>query len=436
MTLRTRFSVAAALFALLVVFGFGGLAHVTFERQIGDHLETLLLADLERVTTLLERPSLGASFGGSGSDDVILQFVTHDERIALWWGDDALLPRHDRATTLRRGERTYLVAQAPWRATNGTIRLAHDVTASMEALSAITRVLVTSGVIVVLVATLLALVGIRRMLRPLTDLARETRGVDPSAPGRVPYRGPDDEVQDLADGLNTALAAIRSRREEERGFLLEVAHELAAPLTLVHYHLDGLRRHDPEDARLRAAADAARELLRTSQDLLVVARGELEREVEYRLLDLRAIVLRVAAEYPGVTVDAGAAAADVAGDPERLMQVVRNVVRNAVQASGAPSGVRLTLRTDGDAHVLEVRDAGPGMTPEARQHAFERGYTGGAGAGVGLAVARSLVERHGGTITVASTSAAGTTVALRLPSLASRLDTRPDAGAAPLLRPA
>jgi two-component system, OmpR family, sensor kinase len=424
-TLRTRFSVAAALFALLVVVGFGVLAHVTFERQIGDHLETLLLADLERVTTLLDSPSLGASFGGSASDDVILQFVTHDGHVALWWGDEALLPRYDRPTALRRGGRTYLAAQAPWRATNGTIRLAHDVTASLEALRAITRVLVTSGVIVVLVATLLALVGIRRMLRPLTDLARETRGVDPSAPGRVSYRGPDDEVQDLADGLNTALAAIRSRREEERGFLLEVAHELAAPLTLVDYHLDGLRRHDPADARLRAAADAARELLRTSQDLLVVARGELEREVEYRLLDLRAIVLRVATEYPGVAVDSSAAA-EVAGDPERLMQVVRNVVRNAVQASGATSGVRLALRTDGDAHVLEVHDAGPGMTPQTRQHAFERGFTGGAGAGVGLAVAKSLLERHGGTIVIASTSAAGTTVELRLPSLVSRLDTRHD----------
>jgi two-component system, OmpR family, sensor kinase len=432
-TLRRRLSVAAALFAVLVVIGFGSLTHVTFGRQIELHLETLLLADLERVATLLERPSLGASFGGAGSDGVILQFVTSDGRIALWWGDEALLPLHERPTTLQRGERTYLAAQAPWRATNGTIRLAHDVTASWEARGAVTRILVASGAIVVAVATLLALFGVRRMLRPLTDLARATRRVDPSAPDAVPYRGPEDEVRDLADGLNAALEAIRSRREAERGFLLEVAHELAAPLTLVHYHLDGLRLHDPADERLRAAADAARELLRTSQDLLVVARGELEREVEYRLLDLRAVVLRVAAEYPGIGVDSGAPAAEVAGDPERLMQVVRNVVRNAVQASGATGGVRLALRTDGDAHVLAVHDTGPGMTPEARQRAFERGYTGGAGAGVGLAVARSLVERHGGTIAVAATSPAGTTIEVRLPSLASRLAPHDGDRAAPVV---
>jgi two-component system, OmpR family, sensor kinase len=417
-TLRTRFGIAAAGFAIVVAVGFGVLAFVTFARQIDRQLETLLLADLERVVGLLERPSLGASFGDPSSDGVILQFVTDDERLALWWGDQTLLPITDGVGRFEHGERTFIAAQAPWAAANGTVRLAHDVTGAMLARRDLARALVTSGGLIVLLATVVATLGVRRMLRPLVLLARQTRTIEPTKPVEVTYVGPSDEVGDMAAGLNLALAAIRRRRDEEQAFLLEVAHELAAPLTLVDYHLDELRRQRPDDPSLDAAADAARELLRTSQDLLVIARGELERELTPRVVDLRDLVRRVANEYPGVTVEADEAA-PVVGDRERLVQVIRNLVRNAVQACGAAAGVRVVLRADDDAHVLHVVDNGPGMDPEAAARAFEHGYTSGGGAGVGLAVARSLVERHGGAIRIGSTSSAGTTLEVRLPSLAA-----------------
>jgi hypothetical protein len=71
----------------------------------------------------------------------------------------------------------------------------------------------------------------------------------------------------------------------------------------VHYHLDGLRRREPEDARCGRRPTRARELLRTSQDLLVVARGDLERRhLEASLIDLREVVQRIADEYPGLRV--------------------------------------------------------------------------------------------------------------------------------------
>ncbi len=418
MTLRTRFGVAAAGFAIVVAVGFGVLAFATFTRQIDRQLETLLLADLERVVGLLERPSLGASFGDASSDGVILQFVTDDEDLALWWGDDTLLAAEEDPTRFDRGDRTFIMAQAPWPAANGTVRLAHDVTDAMLARRDLARALVTSGGLVVLLATVVAALGVRRMLRPLVQLARQTRTIEPANPVDVAYGGPRDEVGDLAAGLNLALAAIRRRRDEEQAFLLEVAHELAAPLTLVDYHLDELRRRQPDEPSLEAAADAARELLRTSQDLLVIARGELERELTRRVLDLADLVRRVGKEYPGVTTQTDGAA-QVVGDRERLVQVIRNLVRNAVQACGGPVGVNVTLETEGDEHVLRVIDTGPGMDPEAAARAFEHGYSRGGGAGVGLAVARSLVERHGGRVGIASTSSAGTTLEVRLPTLAA-----------------
>ncbi len=418
MTLRTRFGVAAAGFTIVVAVGFGMLAFATFTRQIDRQLETLLLADLERVVGLLERPSLGASFGDPSSEGVILQFVTDDEEIALWWGDDTLLATEEDPSRIDIGDRTFIMAQAPWPAANGTVRLAHDVTDAMLARQDLARALVTSGGLVVLLATVVAALGVRRMLRPLVLLARQTRTIEPTNPVDVAYGGPRDEVGDLAAGLNLALAAIRRRRDEEQAFLLEVAHELAAPLTLVDYHLDELRRRQPDEPSLEAAADAARELLRTSQDLLVIARGELERELTRRVLDLADLVRRVGKEYPGVSTQTDGAA-PVVGDRERLVQVIRNLVRNAVQACGGAVGVNVTLDTEGDEHVLRVIDTGPGMDPEAAARAFEHGYSRGGGAGVGLAVARSLVERHGGRIRIASTSSAGTTLEVRLPTLAA-----------------
>jgi two-component system, OmpR family, sensor kinase len=419
-TLVARLSLGVVAFGALVALVFGGLLEFTYQRQLDRQLVEALEQDLRRVAALLDQPDLGASFVGAADGTVVLQFLTSDGRVVLGWGDQAPLPSVDRPTRLNRDGRWLLVAQAPWGTVRGSIRLAHDVTDALATVGDLRRSILLSGAVVVVLAALVALIGVRRMLHPLADLARQTRRVDPATPGTVTYRGPRDEVQELASGLNDALGAIRERQERERAFLHEVAHELAAPLTLVHYHLDELRRREPHEASLRAASDAARELLRTSQDLLVVARGELERVLEPVVLDLRDVVSRVADEYPGVQVEV-AGAAEVVGDPARLMQVVRNLVRNAVQASGGTAGVRVRVRDGGDGHVVEVHDAGPGMSDDVRARAFDHGFSGGRGSGVGLAVVRALVERHGGRVEVASSTSAGTVMAVWLPSLASRL---------------
>ncbi len=428
MTLRLRFGLWAAAFTAAVVLVFGAAIDVGYRRQLFGQLAALLREDLTRVAVLVDEPMLGASFASSGEVGVILQFVDAQGRVALAWGDEEPLPAVAEPTRLQVGEKHLLVAQAPWAAAGGTIRMAHDVTAAVRSARDLGRLLRVAGGAVIVVAAFCAWALARRSLRPLAELAEQTRRLDPAKPGRVDYRGPRDEVHDLASGLNQALGAIRQRHEDERAFLLEVAHELAAPLTLVHYHLDGLRRHDPEDARLRAASDAARELLRTSQDLLLVARGDLSRSLEPSLVDLRDVVRRIADEYPGLRVTLGEAA-QVVGDPERLMQVVRNLVRNAVQAGGAVEGVEVALGRDGDDHVVRVRDGGPGMTPQAAERAFERGYSGGRGAGVGLAVARSVTKLHGGSVRVAETSPSGTVMEVRLPDVAERMHVTDATGA-------
>lgn len=424
MTLRTRLGLLATLLALLTAIGFGLLAYGVFVRQQDAHLRALLLQDLQRVTALLARPTLGTSFVQADAGGTILQFVGPDDRIVLSWGAEIPLPLAPQPRVQRLADRRYLVAHAPWGTAGGTVRLAHGVEGALAARKDLARSLLLSGSLITLVAALAGLVTTRRALQPLGRVASQARSLDPGAPGEIDYRGPRDEIHDLAGALNTSLAAIRARQDDEKAFLLEIAHELAAPLTLVNYHLAGVRAEQPDDARLGAAADAAQELLRTSQDLLVLARGELERPLEPQVFPLERLLKRVASEYSGVRVLARTSG-EIAGDPERLMQVVRNLVRNAVQAAGSPAGVQVQLHQEGDDLVLAVTDDGPGIRPDALERIFERRFSGRRGVGVGLSVARTLVEQHGGTLHASSEIGEGSRFEVRLPSLASRLEPLP-----------
>lgn len=424
MTLRARIGLAAVALSVAIVAGFGAVVYSVFTRQQERQLRVILEQDLERVTTLLDRPTLGSSFAGPDSSSVILQLVTPAGHVVLAWGDKEPLPATQEPDVLARDDRTYLVATGVWPSTNGSVRLAHDISDALAARRDLVRILVGAAMVVTLVAAVAAVVGARRMLSPLARVAQQARAVDPAAPADVEYQGPNDEIGDLVAALNVALEAIRQRQEAERGFLLEVAHELAAPLTLVNYHLGAVRQEHPDDGRVRAAADGTRELLRTSQDLLVLARGELERGLELRVVDLREIVLRVADEYPGLSVHADERL-EVVGDPERLVQVTRNLVRNALQAVGRPDGVEVALRSSGDHAVLQVCDDGPGMSPETAARIFDHGFSAAGGVGVGLTICKRLVEQHQGEIRIRSSLGEGSCFEVWLLSLAARLEGMP-----------
>jgi two-component system OmpR family sensor kinase len=422
MTLRARVSLISTLLTVIALIGFGIAAYVVFVRQQERHLRTVLAQDLARVGALLDRPQVGNSFTQSKSGSFVLQFVTRDEKVIMSWGDEALLPLVDDIQHVSLGNRPYLIGSSSWTATNGTIRLGHDISDAVAARGGLARSLVATGLVVALMALLLGLISSRLSLAPLNSVSRQARGLDPRSPATIAYAGPKDEVGDLVHALNSALDAIRARQSDERAFLTEIAHELAAPLTLVAYHVADVRREHPGDSRLSAASGAAQELLRTSQDLLVLARGELERPLRLEVIDLADLMARVANEYPGLRT-ATAHTTEVVADPERLMQVIRNLVRNAIQAAGAASKVQVRLRQEGDNEIIEVTDEGPGMSEETLARAFERLYSASRGVGVGLTVAKSLVEQHRGLIEVSSELGKGTCFTVRLPSLDSQLVT-------------
>jgi two-component system, OmpR family, sensor kinase len=274
------------------------------------------------------------------------------------------------------------------------------------ALAGLSRALLLTGVALVLLSAVVGYVVAAAALRPIARLSRLAGELGPDRLEPIPYEGPGDEVGRLTLSLNGLLRRLREAMDAQRSFLAETSHELRTPLTSLQGFLERASRHSDDRAR-RDLEDARRvsgTLNRLVEDLLQLSRGELVPEdVSTHLVDPAEDVLQhVAEEFPGVRLRC-ASGTLVLGDPERLRQLVRNLVANAARASGGNEGVELELRTNGGDVVMTVVDDGPGIAPEVLPHIFEKFYKGaGGGAGLGLAIAAQIARHHGGSIEVAS----------------------------------
>ncbi len=244
---------------------------------------------------------------------------------------------------------------------------------------------------------------------------------------------PDDELADLARSLNGMAVELESARLTERQFLLSVSHDLRTPLTSIRGYAtaltDGTIPGSPEQARAGEVITAEAERLhRLVADLLDLARIDAHQfSLTPRPIDVAATVrTAVEAFLPAaaglgvaLTVDAPSALAGT-GDPERLAQIVANLVENALKY--AHERIDVGLRDVGGG-VLEVRvvDDGPGIEPGEEQRVFERLFVSRAvpgrsvGTGLGLAIVGELAGAMGGSAAVDPSGVGGATFVVRLP---------------------
>jgi signal transduction histidine kinase len=423
MTLRLRLSMLVTLVALLAMVCFGSLAYYLFIQDQNRQLTQLLNRDIERAQSLFANPAVGTRL--SLSQGVFLQqFVSTQNVIVIPPDATIRLPLYTQPKHIRIDDIAYLVSSRPWKLSSGielgTVRVSLDIREALRFRRSLLRSLFLSGFLITLLALGIGLGLLKRALQPLLNLAEEAKALDPSNPTMAAhYTGPNDEVAQVARALNSALEGIRHRQQAQRESLADIAHELSAPLMVVSGHLESLakQRNDP---RLDAAREAADELLYTAQDLLTLARGELEQRLELSIVDLSDIVERVARAFPGIAIDL--AKAQVAGNPERLTQLLRNLVRNGIQAAGDAEKVSVKLEAGVTHHHVTVQDQGPGMAPDEVSQIFKRFYSKRGGAGLGLAIAKQILDQHGGDIRVSSVVGQGTLFTVILPSLDSKLD--------------
>ncbi|MCW2868660.1 MAG: sensor signal transduction histidine kinase, partial [Marmoricola sp.] len=249
-------------------------------------------------------------------------------------------------------------------------------------------------------------------------------------------RGPDGERLGAALAYQEITELVRAQRVQDE-FVASVSHELRTPLTPVLGHLEILCDHEglPADVltQLRVVRRNALRLQRLLADLLHV--GEVrERGLELQLdpTDLVAVVteavqaLGPVAEASGATVTTRAPEQLWARvDALRIRQVLDNLLSNAVKYGGDHGSVHVDLDTVGDSIELEVSDTGMGVDPEEAAHLFGRFFRGDQaaahhipGAGLGLNIVSTIVDAHGGTVTVDSRVGHGSTFRVNLPHLA------------------
>lgn len=356
------------------------------------------------------------------------------------------------------------VSTTPWRAfavmnQSGTLTIvAKPMEGEYHIMKQLLVVLVSIGLIVLVLLVAGSLYLIRRALQPLYLVERTAgRIAKGQLDERVPEWSPNTEVGRLSSALNRMLAQIqgafiatnrseRQAREAEsamRRFIGDASHELRTPLTSVRGYADLYKSGATQDADMvidRISSEAGRMSLLV-EDLLTLVRmdeGRPLRKDPVDLLDLGiAAVDNARAGFPGREVSLVNETRSIPvtiGDADRLHQVIGNLVTNALRHGGEDATVTLTLTQSAPgvepATVgVDVIDDGAGIPPDDVPHLFERFYRAdvsrsraSGGSGLGLSIVKSLVEAHGGTITVESVLGEGTTFHVRLPAAAEMLD--------------
>ncbi|NUS29975.1 MAG: HAMP domain-containing histidine kinase [Streptomyces sp.] len=259
----------------------------------------------------------------------------------------------------------------------------------------------------------------RRALRPVEGIRREMAAITASEDlaRRVPEPDTHDEVARLARTTNETLAALEASVERQRRFVADASHELRSPIASLRTQLEVGIAH-PGLLDLDGAVEDTVRLQRLAADLLLLARLDAGERPGDGRFDLGELARREARGRDGVSVEAEAV--EVAGSRGQVGRILGNLLDNAQRH--ARSTVTVSVRRDGAWAVAEVADDGDGVAEADRERIFERFVRldearsrDDGGAGLGLAIARDVAARHGGTLTVGDAPAGGALFALRLP---------------------
>ena len=303
-------------------------------------------------------------------------------------------------------------------------------------------ILILAAIVAAAAGVALSLWLVRRLTRPLQAMeqtARAIAGGDLDARVGLPGTDVDDEFAAVARAIDTMAAELSRHRSLERAFLMSISHDLRTPLTSIRGYAEALAEGaaDDEESRRRAALiieAEARRLERLVADLLELARLD-AREFSLhpgpvdagQLARHAALALQPAAQESGIqlVVDPGDGpepAAMAMADPERLAQVVANLVENALKYAATTVEVGTQTVSGGRTIEIAVADDGPGIDPDDLPRVFERLYTSRrqpgrkVGTGLGLAIVRELVTAMGGRVDVGPTAEGGTRFVVSLPA--------------------
>ena len=284
------------------------------------------------------------------------------------------------------------------------------------------------------VGVLIALWMTSRIVKPVVELTAAARVATQGLPLPLVTVAGNDEVAELSKAFNRMAVRLAEEEEQRRRLFVGIAHELRTPLSVIQGTLEGIldRVVEPSPERIAALHSQAvllKRLITDLRDLSLAQAGQLR--LNRQTIDISGVVRETLEAFGpladeravGLRLDAPASLTPVPADPDRLRQVVQNLVENALRYTPAGGEVRVMLRDgNGEGVHLQVADTGSGIHAQDLPHIFEHFYRAdesrarsSGGTGMGLAIVKSLVEAHGGHVGVESAPGTGSTFIVTLP---------------------
>ncbi|MBS0377769.1 MAG: HAMP domain-containing protein [Proteobacteria bacterium] len=285
----------------------------------------------------------------------------------------------------------------------------------------------------ILAAALAAVLLTRRLLLPVRQVGSVMRGLAAGDYARRLAVTRGDEIGRLAHDVNALAQALERTEQMRRAFMADVSHELRTPLAVLRGEVealqDGVRPVTP--ATLASLHQEVATLGKLIDDLYQLALADVG-ALTYRmhecdladLLSARVTAFRERLGARGITLETQMPdhPLPVRADESRLQQLMGNLTENTVRYTALGGQARLSCRREGNDAVIELEDSAPGVAPEVAARLFERFFRAegsrnrdSGGAGLGLAICRSIVDAHGGSITARPSALGGLWVTVRLP---------------------
>lgn len=288
------------------------------------------------------------------------------------------------------------------------------------------RFLLLAIIVIGGLAIIVSILFSRRLTRPIKELARAVSAISKGdLKGRVSIKR-RDEVGGLSDTFNRMAQALETQEVLRRKLIADVAHELRTPLGVMRGELEGMMDglipndtihlqslHD-ETGRLKKIVDGIEELNQAEGSVLSL------RKQPFRV---RAFFENIVERYKKIFSEKGVSLelrcpddSEINADPERLSQIIVNLLSNALRATNSGGRVLLTALSETNKFKISIEDTGPGIADKDLPFIFERFYHGaGGGLGIGLTIVKELAEAHGGSVEAKSIQGKGSEFIVYLP---------------------
>lgn len=301
---------------------------------------------------------------------------------------------------------------------------------------ALVTVVIIAAITLAVIALLIIsnLIFINNVVAPVAEVTEAAKRISGGSYGiQIPNKY-SDEMGELVDNINDMSLKIGQSEKMQTEFISSVSHELRTPLTAINGWGETLLGDDSGDVvqlrrGLRIILKESRRLTNMVEELLEFSKIEDGRfTLQVEEMDLQAeledaiFTYRELFRQDGITLEyeeAGELYTDpISGDPERIKQVLCNVLDNAAKHGGSGKKIVTSLKQEGDEYAIRIRDFGPGI-PEAElpfvKQKFYKGSSKARGSGIGLAVCDEIIKRHGGKFEIGNAEGGGTLVTIRLP---------------------